>query len=274
MMGRICSKRLSVFLLGVFAMVLQPLLDKRAAAQENNSQLKLYDNFSHPDIDPTRWYAQFGCSTATTMECRREIVDKHLVLRARAYGDRTTNVGAEYGNAEIYLSKSAVTDFAAQVTVVRSDSAGCVTSPGGGTHSQSLLWGDFFNGGGGTASDDVSAFLVFDRYSTDPKDVVHVSAFLNYQQAFFGNVSLGEIHLGEPLHAELKWDQPNHQFLVRVYRPVNGQTMDATMPYTISDSTPAALPQKGLGSRSFPENCVGTQTYADTETWFNQVRTN
>ena len=270
------SKRLRLLLPVIFAILLQPTLDTRAAAQQSQgySQLKLYDNFNYPFIDPTRWYTQWECSTITTMECRREIVNEHLDLRVRSYGDRDTNIGSEYGNAEIYLSKSAVTDFAAQVTVLRSASAGCTTSPGVGTHSQSSIWGTFFNSGSGTASEDVGAFLILERFSTDPPNVLHVSSFISYQGTFFGNMYLGDINLGEPVIAELKWDKANSQFVARVFRPVNGQAMQAAMPYTMSDSTLAVAPQKGLLSRSFPENCVGTQTYADTETWFDQVMTN
>lgn len=276
MINCICSKRLGLLLPVIFVILLQPALDKRAAAQASQgySQLKLYDNFSHPFIDPTRWYTQWECSMITTMECRREIVNGHLGLRVRSYGDRNTNIGNEYGNSEIWLSKSTVTDFAAQVTVVRSTSAGCTTSPGVGTHTQSSIAGAFFNGGGGTSSDDVWAFLQLERFSTDAPDVLHVSSYLNYQGTFFGNVYLGDIKLGEPVVAELKWDKANSQFVARVFRPLYGQTMQATMPYTMSDSTPAVAPQKGLLSRSFPENCVGNQTYADTETWFDQVMTN
>jgi hypothetical protein len=256
---------------------MQPILERRSAAQEDESRkggLRLYDRFNGPTIDPTRWYAQYGCSTPTTMECVRQIENGALHLRARAYGDRSTNTGAEYGNSELYLADSAATDIAAKVTMLRADSQGCVTSPGGGTHGHALLFGTFFNGGGGTTNDDVHAFLVFDRYSTDPADLVQVSAFLQYQGTFFGFVVLGNVNVGEQVRAELKWDQPNHQFVARLKRPSDDTNVQVTLPYSISDSTPAVAPSKALGARSFPENCTGTQTFVDTEAAFDRVMVN
>lgn len=256
---------------------LLPMLERQSAAQDDASRkggLKLYDSFNGPTIDPTRWYAQYGCSAPTNLECVRQIENGALHLRARASGDRSTNIGAEYGNSELYLADSAATDIAARVTMLRADSQGCVTSPGGGTHSQALLFGTFFNGGGGTIDDDVHAFLVFDRYSTDPANLVQVGAFLQYQGTFFDFVVLGNMNVGERVTAELKWDQPNHQFLASLKRPGDNTNVKVTLPYSISDSTPAVAPSKALGARSFPENCTGTQTFADTEAAFDRVMVN
>jgi hypothetical protein len=255
---------------------MQLALANHAAGQVNSpgkSGLKLYDNFDSAYLDPTRWYAGWGCSTATTMECVRQIQEGRLHLRARAYGDRTTNVGNVYGNSEIYLVDSAATEFSAGLRVLRADSGGCTTSPGFGTHAHALLWGTFFNGGGGTANDDVFAFLIFDRFSTDPPNVVTAAAFLEYQGVFTDNVYLGPVNVGEQVTADLKWDKANHQFVAKVVHRGN-TTVQVTVPYTMSDVTPAVIPQKALGARSFPENCVGTETFADMEASFDRVMTN
>src|SRR3974377_1558696 len=77
-----------------------------AAAQVNSpakSGLKLYDNFDSTYLDPARWYVQWGCSGFTNLECVRQIQEGRLHLRARASGDRTTNIGNEYGNSELFL---------------------------------------------------------------------------------------------------------------------------------------------------------------------------
>jgi hypothetical protein len=237
------------------------------------SGLKLYDNFNSAYLDPARWYVQWGCSGLTNLECVRQIQEGHLHPRARASGDRTTNSGNEYGNSEIYLVNSAATEIAAELRVLRADSAGCTTSPGDGTHGHALLFGNFFNGGGGTVDDDVHAFLVFDRYSTEPANVVQVSAFLQYQGSFFDFVDLAAVNVGERVTADLKWDKANHQFVAKLVRPGN-TSVQVTLPYTMSDAMPAALPAKALGARSFPENCVGTETFVDMEASFDRVMTN
>jgi hypothetical protein len=256
---------------------MQLALANQAAAQVNpsaKSGLKLYDNFDSAYLDPARWYAQWGCSTATTMECVRQIQEGRLHLRARAYGNRTSNIDTVYGNSEIYLIDSAATEFSAGIRVLRADSAGCTTSPGSGTHGHALLWGTFFNGGGGTANDDVLAFLVFDRWSTDPPNVVTAAAFMQYQGVFTDPVYLGPVNVGEHVTADLKWDRANHQFVAKLVRPANNTTVQVTLPYTMSDVTPAVAPQKALGARSFPENCIGTETFADMEAAFDRVMTN
>jgi hypothetical protein len=247
------------------------------AAQQNPSAragLKLYDNFDSAYINPARWYVQYGCSGVTNLECVRQIREERLHLRARAYGARNTNIGNEYGNSELYLVDSAATEFAAELRVLRVDSAGCTTSPGAGTHGHALLFGSFFNGGGGTTGDDVSAFLVLDRFSTDPANVVSVQAFLQYQGTFFDFVDLTSVNVGEQVTADLKWDKANHQFVAKLVRPSNNTTVQVTLPYTMSDVTPAVAPQKALGARSFPENCVGTQTFTDIEASFDRVMVN
>jgi hypothetical protein len=169
---------------------------------------------------------------------------------------------------------SAATEIAADLRVLRADMAGCTTSPGSGTHAHALLWGTFFNGGGGTANDDVLAFLVFDRWSTDPPNVVTAAVFLQYQGVFTDPVYLGPVNVGEQVTADLKWDRANHQFVAKVVRPAYNTTVQVTVPYTMSDVTPAVAPQKTLGARSFPENCTGTETFADMEASFDRVMVN
>lgn len=255
----------------------QLALTDHAAAQANpsaKSGLKVYDNFNSAYLDPARWYVQFGCSGVTNLECVRQIQEGRLHLRARAYGDRNTNIGNEYGNSELYLLDPAATEFAAELRVLRADSAGCTTSPGAGTHGHALLFGTFFNGGGGTVDDDVHAFLVFDRYSTDPANVVQATAFLQYQGTFFDFADLASVNVGERVTADLKWDKANHQFVAKLVRPSNNTTVQVTLPYTMSDATPAVAPSKALGARSFPENCVGTQTFTDIEASFDRVMVN
>ena len=93
-----------------------------------------------------------------------------------------------------------------QVPVQRADSQSCPANTGGGAHSQALLFGAFFNGGGGTSADDVQAYLQLDRYSSDHPGIVQVGSFLYYQGRFFGNIGLGLVNVGERALVELLWD--------------------------------------------------------------------
>jgi hypothetical protein len=61
-------------------------LEARAQPEPENSSLRLYDNFSAPNIDPSRWYTVYSCDAKTTLECVRQVQNGSLRLRARAYG--------------------------------------------------------------------------------------------------------------------------------------------------------------------------------------------
>ena len=172
-----------------------------------------------------------------------------------------------------YITSALVSNFAAQVTVRRTTAESCSTGAGA-SHAQALLKGAFFNGGGGTASDDVQAFLQFDRYSSDPPGVARVGGFLGYQGGFFSNVDLGPVNVGELVRVELAWDQPNHRFITRLFKPASNTLVEQYMPYTVSDSMPAVAPLKSLSASTAPANCLGQRTSTEMEVLFDNVMTN
>src|SRR4029077_20536949 len=96
--------------------------------------------------------------------------------------------------------------------------------------------------------------------------------FMSWQVQFFGGVSLGTVSLGQTIIAHLQWDRPNHQFVASLTDVDTGIVTQAPMPYTISDTTPPAAPDKLLGVRVFTPNCLGTKLLsADMETTFDDV---
>jgi hypothetical protein len=246
-------------------------LTSLASAQ---SGLTLYDDFNQKFISPAKWYTQWQCGSPSILECEREIQSNQLRLRVRGYGTPITNDGNQFGVSEVYLTSSLVKDIQAQVVVRTSTAETCATNTGGGAHAQALLSGAFFNGGGGTANDDMQAFLQFDRYSTDQPGIVEVGGFLSYQGQFFGNVDLGPVNIGERVVVELLWDQPNHQFVIRLYRPTDGTHTQQFMSYgSVSDTSQAVASFKNLSARIFPANCLGSRPSADLEVLFDNIKT-
>lgn len=236
----------------------------------------VYDLFDGKFINPSKWKAQWQCG-GTVMECVREIRNDQLRLRVRGYGGTDTSVGTQFGSSGLTLTNSSVTQIGADLTVRRSAAEGCSTNPGfggGGGHAQGLLYGTFFNGGGGTPSDDVTAFLQLDRYATYPLGTVEVGGFLQYQNQFFDNVDLGSVNVWERVRVELLWDQPNHRLIVCLFRPSYGTSMEQYMPYTISDVSAPASPSKNIDANVFPANCLGTQKSAELELLIDDVLTN
>ena len=98
------------------------------------TQLHLYDSFTGPFINPSKWSPQWQCG-GTVMECVREIQQDQLRLRVRAYGATNTNDGTQFGGSGLSLVSKSVTDIAADLTVSHSAAQGCSTNAGpGGTH--------------------------------------------------------------------------------------------------------------------------------------------
>jgi hypothetical protein len=236
--------------------------------------LRPYDTFSGAFLDPSKWTALWQCGSAV-LECVREIQDRQLHLRVRAYGDGNVDGGFQYGQAEQYIASAPVTNFAAQVTVRRTTADGCPTGAGGDGLAQAELRGAFFNGGDGTPFDDVVAYLELDHASSDPPGVLRVGGFLSSRyQTWPGGVFLGRVNVGERVFLNLAWDQPNHRFITRLFRPASNTFVEQYMPYTVSDAMPAAAPQRALAARAQPVNCLGQLTATDMDVLFDNVMTN
>jgi hypothetical protein len=265
--------------IAIFAVVFLPALPStqtKAAAQAETegSGLRLYDNFNSSAIDTTRWFTGSSCNDPATMECVRQIEDARLHLRVRTYGDRTSNAGTGFGHVELFLSDTAITDVATDLTVLDVNTSACVTSPGAGTHGHTVLYGSWFNDGSGLASGDAQAYVAADRTSEYPLNQVQVGAFIQYQNAILSFVNVGSFNVGERVRLELKWDKAHHRFLASLRRYVNNSTVTMVVPYILSDTVPAVFPNKAIGVRAFPENCTGMPTFVDLETEFDRVLVN
>jgi hypothetical protein len=243
-------------------------------AETGDSGLHVYDNFSGPNIDPSRWYVGYACSDPTTLECVRQIENGQLHMRVRAYGGRNSNAGTEYGHDELFLSDAAVTDIAADVTILSDTMSPCVTSPGAGTHGDEEIYGRWFNDGSGISSGDTTAFVGVSRSSDEPANELGAGAFIQYNGAVLNWISLGPVSVGERVRMELKWDKNNHRFLAYLTHLATSATVAVVVPYTLSDTVPAVFPGKALSVSAFPENCTGVPTYADIEAEFNRVLVN
>ena len=122
-----------------------------------------------------------------------------------------------------------------------------------------MLQGNFFNSGSGNPNDDVQALLLLDHRATDPQGVLNVVGLIHWQGQFFPGVGIGTINLGQKVIAQLSWDQPSHQFVASWTDVLTSAKTEAFMPYTMTDTTPPAAPDKLIGVRAFAPNCVGTQ---------------
>jgi hypothetical protein len=231
----------------------------RAQAQHSSLHFALYDNFNEQFLSPAKWATSSPCFTWSVLECVREIQNGQLRLAVRGYGAKTSNVGTQYGESDLhFINPTPIRSIATQLVVRRTSALDCPANPEG-SHAHALFQGNFFNSGSGSATDDVQALLIFDRFSTDPAGVLSAQAFMSWQGQFFGNVSLGTVRVGQSVIAQLQWDQSNHQFLASWRDVDSGVVTQASMPYSMSDTTPPATPDKLMGVRAFTANCLGTK---------------
>jgi len=241
------------------------------AQSRKPSVLHLYDNFNQAFLDPSKWIGNWQCGPA--MECVREIENGQLRFRVRSYGSSNSNSGTGFSNSSVDLTADFVNTIKASVTVRNSNPTDCPTNIGV-AHSQVAVSGSFFNGGGGTAADDVTAFLQLDRYAASEPGTVEVAGFLLYQGQFFDNVDLGPVNIGETVIVALQWDKANHRFAVELNRPKYKTKAVEYMPYTISDTTPPVGPRRTLGANVYPSNCMESGVPADLDVSFDNVYTN
>ncbi len=257
----------------IVCLVLVACLSRMAYVRASASDLVPYDNFKQKFLDPTKWSTFGACFTFSFLECVREIQDGKLRLAVRNYGSTNSNDGSQYAPSELhFINPAPIKTIATQLLIRRTTALGCPANTGEGSHAHALISGNFFNSGSGNPDDDVQAFLIFDRFSSDPEGVTSAEAFMHWQGQFFGGIGLGTVNVGQKVAISLTWDQSDHQFVVIWTDLESGRVNQGVMPYNISDTTPAAAADKFLGVRTFAPNCLGTQhVFVDMEANFDNV---
>lgn len=241
-------------------------------AQQPPSNLALYDNFDERFLNPSRWSLSGACASRSVLECVREIQDDKLRLAVRSYGATDSNQGNGFASSELHFPNPIpIKTIAAALTVRQASGTGCpANTANSGGHA--ILQGSFFNSGTGNPNDDVQALLFFNHLATDPQGGLFGVALLHWQGQFFGGVGLGALSVGQKIVAQLSWDQPHSQFVASWTDVLTGKMTQVFLPYTTPDTTPPAAPDKLIGVRTFPPNCVGTQmTFADLDATFDTV---
>ena len=241
--------------------------------------VSLYDDFTAPLIDPTRWYGAEASGMVT--EAVRLIQGGSLRLFSRSYGATDSDTGATFSALRLAFSNpNPIHAIRAKVQVTNFQSVGCPgnTTP---TFPAAEIAGFFFNTGTptpGDATGDVHVELDVLRLSnsTNPPGVLEVvGAVVLCQDApcltathLPGSpVNVGKTHVGVPVRLFLAWDQPNKRFLFQ-----SGNSAIVAVPYTVSDSSPPAVAFKRLDSRANVANCTTTpRPHAMLDVLFDHV---
>jgi hypothetical protein len=251
-------KDVAIFLAVIFC------LSVPGMAQQSSSSFVLYDNFNRQLLDPNKWQPSSACFTWTVFECVREIQNGQLRLAVRGAGATNSNSGNQYGESQLlFTNPSRIKSISTQLTIRRTSAATCPASPDFNSGTQALVKGNFFNSGSGVPADDVGALVLLNRLPTDPPGVLSVIAFLSWQGQFFDFINLGTVNVGQKIALRLIWRQTNHQFFAGWTDVASGIVTQLPMPYTMPDTTPAAVPNRILEAAVFTPNCIGTEMLVD-----------
>jgi len=235
--------------------------------------LKLYDNFDHKFIDPSKWaYAFCYSGNGLELECVREIRDEQLHLAHRSFGLTNSNTGQQNGNAGVGFANSETIKAVKTNLVVRSvleQPCTAVANPSFG--SSAGIWGTFFNDGSGDPNNDVGAQLGITRFTSDPPGQLTVRGQTFHAGIYSDFYIIGTVSIGTPITITLSWDQPNHQFLISLTNNTTHVTTSGIMPYAFSDTTPAAGSAMTLGAGGWSANCTGNQTSNYIDTLFDNI---
>lgn len=245
-----------------------------AAQTTNNPQGSiLYDDFNHTSLQPSKWKATAACYTTNgvELECVRQIQNRKLHLAHRTYGNRDTNTGLQFGDANVlFTSPSRIKSITAEITVLQTAEGPCPANPLGNGQSAQID-ATFFNAGSGNPNDDVGAQLVLGHYTGMQPGQTVIFGQINHGNDYLGAIPLGGVSGGTPVITTLAWDQPNHQFIASWIDPATNVKTETTMPYTFPDTTPTANPSKDLSVNTFPANCTASPASTFIEATFDNV---
>jgi hypothetical protein len=229
----------------------------------------LYDNFNQRFLNPALWFSVCG-GFSVNEECATDIQLGHLHLERALTGNTDTDTGNNGGSATaFFINPLPIKSITADIVVRGIEELPCAANPGFGGHADIIA--RFFNAGNATQDDDVGASIFFGRSASTPKGQLTVGANFFHNNDFSHFISLGTVSIGTPVTATVAWDQANHRFFYSWTNKLTHVTIPAVLPYSLSDTTPAADPEKHLDVELFPSNCTATQTWIHADALFDSV---
>lgn len=252
----------------------------------SQAQLMLYDNFSSPSIDPSKWIG-VDCDPTSLRDTTRRVVTEEsdsgnglLHLFGAAYAFTNTDsggTGCPFGLG--FANPASVTDISFTVTVQKMVAIGCVTNSSPSIGSVELR-ARFFNTENPPTSQlgDVETVIGPSRVSTDTGNQFTVVALYTRCDDSFCNSRttldyrvLGTVYPGQRARIRITWDQLNHRFIYRL-----NQQPEVISPYTVSDvSAPFFGPFRDIDITHVVPNCTTSpRPVVTADAYFGNVYVN
>jgi hypothetical protein len=253
-----------------------------ALSKVSVAQLVLYDNFNSKHIDPSKWIGwQFFDPDVreATRQPTGEERDRRLHLSQTVYSATTDDLGGSGGVFGLaFPVPNAITETSFTVVVNKAEAVGCASNPSL-IVTDAEFRGNFFNVESSPTSQvgDVVGVISVERSPTDVGDALTVTGYYaRCDDEFCGTQTLldyrvlGTVKPGVTSTLRIKWDQPKHRFVFQLNREP-----EVISAYTVSDTTPAVLPNKFIGSaRSIPHCTTRPRPFTAMDAFFDNVRVN
>jgi hypothetical protein len=230
-----------------------------------HAQSTLYDDFSSPPIDPTKWTADQPVSgTGAGLELIRQISDSGLVLQHRVVGGQTDNIGNQL-SANRLLFKTPYTAVQLTVTVTNATVAGCSVPSAPPAVMEARSWSNFFNDGIG----DITGTVLISQTS-DGSGLV-ASGFVAGHGQFFGGVFLGSVDVGTSVTLGMAYSADGPSVRVLFQRDDMFSAVDTVVFFP----NPPVNPGSALEVAGFVGNCTDTaRTFGDMTAQIGNVYVN
>jgi len=225
-----------------------------APAVQAAEPFKVYDKFSNPSIDPSRWF---------DTEKARFIKNGALHIMQRTWGNTASDFNFTTFNwASSFTNSQYITQIRARVTVDGVESSPCPANSLVGD-ARARIAGNFFNTGTaspGSMVNDVFAQLRLIRLSnsSDPAGTLRVQGLASVcsnvdcsaSVTIDPVVDLGTVTVGTPTTLQLVWDQA-----ARTFQFSRDGAPPGTVTYTYPTSNPPGVTNKQMGTRVNAPNC-------------------
>jgi hypothetical protein len=236
------------------------------------AQTTLYDNFSAPDLDPSKWYGwQYTSGPGAPLELVRQVQSGTLLLSHRVAGSPAFDFGTHESDNVVSLRNDAGTGdrrLSAIQFDVNVSSFVATSCPTSGTRSFAVaraIYGAFFDGRG-----DVRVYLEVrrDSASTDPPDMLRVVGYLwhDVDGMLPGSLDLGPLSTTTTATLRASWDQVGHKVDFQM-----NQNPAESIPYTRDDSQLPRSPFGNLAATGFAANCMAGRQFAAITASFANV---
>jgi hypothetical protein len=216
----------------------------------------LYEDFSSPTLDQTRW---------TGGERVREVKGGAMYFFQRDWGATTADTGGQFVSWGDDISvPGKVTQLRARLRVNAIELTPCAANPVL-AYSRARILGTFFNTGNplsGNYVGDVLAQVRVGRFSNsaDAPGVLRVQGLIVMctnadcsASTLLGSVvELGTTSVGSNVEVQMEWNKAQKKF---VFANLTG-AVTGEVPYTLSDGAGPARPLHAIGTRIDAPNCA------------------